>query len=112
LSRAPFSSIAADGEIHVGDATDRLARGLNLTAEDRAMMLPSGRQSLLSNRMHWAKTYMLKAGLVRSTRRGHFAITDRGRDALASLMIRYGVGVRTEQSILLKKLDEDFFLDE
>ena len=30
----------------------------------------------------------------------------------ASLMIRYGVGVRTEQTILVKKLDEDFFLDE
>jgi restriction system protein len=29
-------------------------------------------------------------------------------DMLASLMIRYGVGVRTEQTILVKKLDEDF----
>ena len=33
-------------------------------------------------------------------------------DTLASLMIRYGVGVRTEQTILVRKVDEDFFLDE
>ena len=32
-------------------------------------------------------------------------------DLLARLMIRYGVGVRTEETLYLKKLDEDFFPD-
>jgi restriction endonuclease Mrr len=27
-------------------------------------MLPSGRQRLLNNRLHWAKFYMSKAGLI------------------------------------------------
>jgi restriction system protein len=80
----PVLKLAEGGEIHVRDATDRLAQQLALTPEERATMLPSGRQTLLSNRMHWAKTYMQKAGLVRSTRRAHFAITDRGREVLAS----------------------------
>lgn len=80
----PVLKLAEAGEIHVRDATDRLAQELALTPDERATMLPSGRQTLLSNRMHWAKTYMQKAGLVRSTRRGHFAITDRGREVLAS----------------------------
>lgn len=33
-------------------------------------------------------------------------------DMLASLMIRYGVGVRTEQTMLANKLDQGFFLDD
>ena len=32
-------------------------------------------------------------------------------DALAALMIRYGVGVRTEETFHIKKVDEDFFLE-
>jgi restriction system protein len=46
--------------------------------------LPSGKQTLFGNRVHWAKTYLTKAGLLESTRRGHFRITARGRQVLAS----------------------------
>lgn len=92
----PVLKLAADGEIHVGDAADRLAQQLALTPEERATMLSSGRQTLLSNRMHWAKSYMLKAGLVRSTRRGYFAITDRGREVLA------GEPTRIDNDLLMR----------
>jgi restriction system protein len=34
--------------------------------------------------VHWAKTYLMKAGLVESTRRGHFRITTRGNNVIAS----------------------------
>ncbi len=47
-------------------------------------LLPSGKQTLFGNRVHWAKTYLNKAGLLETTRRGHFKITDRGRQVLAS----------------------------
>ena len=47
-------------------------------------LLPSGKQTLFGNRVHWAKTYLNKAGLLESTRRGHFKIRDRGRQVLAS----------------------------
>jgi restriction system protein len=33
-------------------------------------------------------------------------------DRLAALMIRYDVGVRIEETFHIKKVDEDFFLDE
>lgn len=33
-------------------------------------------------------------------------------DELTRLMVRYGVGCRTEETLYLKKLDEDFFLDQ
>jgi restriction system protein len=72
------------GEVRIGDAVDRLADQLNLTPEDRAQLLPSGKQTLLGNRVHWAKTYLTKAGLLESTRRGHFRITERGQQVIAS----------------------------
>ena len=78
----PVLSAASDGEIRIGAAVDRLAEKIGLTPEERAELLPSGKQSLFSNRVHWAKTYLNKAGLVESTRRGHFKITARGQQVL------------------------------
>ena len=66
---------SAEGEIRIGDVVERIAQKLGLTPEERAELLPSGVQSLFSNRVHWAKTYLGKAGLIESTRRGHFRIT-------------------------------------
>ena len=80
----PVLTVSADREIRVGDAVDQLAEQLNLTPDERTQLLPSGRQTLFANRVHWAKTYLTKAGLLESTRRGHFKITDRGRQVLAS----------------------------
>ncbi len=72
------------GEIRIGDAVDRLAEQLNLTPDDRAELFPSGKQTLFGDRVHWAKTYLTKAGLLESTRRGHFKITERGQQVIAS----------------------------
>jgi len=45
-------------------------------------MLPSGKQRLLHNRIHWAKFYMSKAGLIESPRRGVFGATALGKELL------------------------------
>jgi restriction system protein len=47
-------------------------------------VLPSGKQTVFSNRVHWAKTYLSKAGLLESTRRGYFKITRRGLQVVES----------------------------
>lgn len=78
----PVLIASSNGEVRVGDVVEQLASELALTAEERAQLLPSGRQSLFANRVHWAKAYLNKAGLVEITRRGHFQITARGRTAL------------------------------
>ena len=57
----PVLRFAAEGETRVADVADRIANDLGLTAEEREQMLPSGRQRLLHNRIHWAKFYMSKA---------------------------------------------------
>jgi restriction system protein len=88
----PVLLAASKNEVRIGDVIDRLANELTLTPEERAQLLPSGRQTLFANRVHWAKTYLNKAGLVEITRRGHFKITDRGRTVLLSKPTRIDNG--------------------
>ena len=79
----PVLACAAVGETRVGDAVEQLAEKLGLTLDERAQLLPSGKQTMFANRVHWAKTYLVKAGLAEGTRRGYFRITPRGQTALA-----------------------------
>ncbi len=51
-------------EVRYGDIVDRLADQLALAPEDRGELLPSGKQTVLNNRVHWAKTYLRKEGLI------------------------------------------------
>lgn len=74
---------AATGETRIGDVVELLADKLALTPEERAQLLPSGKQTRFANRVNWAKAYLAKAGLVENTRRGYFRITPRGQAALA-----------------------------
>jgi restriction system protein len=69
-------------EISTNEAVEALATELALTEDDLKELLPSGIQSTFINRVGWASTYMKKAGLLESTRRGFYRITDRGRDLL------------------------------
>jgi len=78
----PVLRLAADGEINIHVAVDRLASDLHLTAEEKSSLLPSGKQATFANRVHWAKSFLVQAGLLQITKRAHFQITDRGREVL------------------------------
>ncbi|USP11399.1 restriction endonuclease [Aeromonas dhakensis] len=54
------------------------------TPEQLTHTLPSGRQTTIRSRVGWAKTYLVKAGLIEQPRRGICLITERGKAALAS----------------------------
>ncbi|MDF2393485.1 restriction endonuclease [Aeromonas sp. 2MA4] len=54
------------------------------TPEQLTQALPSGRQTTVRSRVGWAKTYLVKAGLIAQPRRGICLITARGQAALAS----------------------------
>jgi len=71
-------------EIWSRQAVQDLADQLALTPDERAQLIPSGQETLFSNRFHWAKTYMTKAGLLEPVRRGCFRVTERGRQLLAT----------------------------
>src|SRR5437763_1572236 len=59
-------------------AHDAAARALGLTDEDRAQLLPSGRQLVYKNRAGWAHDRLKRAGLSSSPRRGFWQLTPAG----------------------------------
>ncbi len=75
----PCLAVHQDRQPHTSAALrDQLAAQMNIDAEDRAIMLPSGRQTLFANRVAWAVTHMAQAGLLDRPTRGVTQITDRG----------------------------------
>jgi restriction system protein len=81
----PLLRLAGDGREHIlSDVRGRLADEFELTQAEQDELLPSGRQSRFANRVAWAKVYLEQGGLLRSPRRGHLVISDRGRDVLKS----------------------------
>ncbi|MER8438339.1 restriction endonuclease [Mesorhizobium sp. M1312] len=93
----PVLRLAAEGEKRVADVADRIADEFGLSQEARQELLPSGRQRLLHNRIHWAKFYMSKAGLIASPARGRFIATDAGRTLLATNPSRVDVNLLMKQ---------------
>lgn len=80
----PVLRLAAEGEKRVADVEERIADEFGLSQEEREQLLPSGRQRVLHNRIHWAKFYMSKAGLIMFPGRGRFVATEAGKALLAS----------------------------
>ena len=78
----PVLRKAAQGEVKVSEAVEEIADEFSLTDDERAELLPSGKQTIIANRVQWAKTYLKQAGLVDATRRGHFQISERGKEIL------------------------------
>jgi len=59
-------------EHRIGDVIDRLTHDLGLTDEERQRLLPSGKQTTFANRVHWARTFLVQAGVLDATKRAHF----------------------------------------
>ncbi len=80
----PMLKVASDNQEHrIGDVILRLADGFGLSEQERQQLLPSGKQTTFANRTHWARGYLVQAGLLEATKRAYFRITDRGRNVLA-----------------------------
>ena len=81
----PLLKLTADSDVHTVRAIKgKIAQQLELTEDDLNHMLPSGQQTTFHNRVSWAKTYLLRAGLLDQTKRGHFTISSRGREVLGT----------------------------
>ena len=80
----PVLRLSAPGEVRIADIIAILADRFSLTPEEREQRLPSGNQGLFTNRVHWAKFHLSKAGLIQNTRRAHLKITELGQKVLAS----------------------------
>lgn len=79
----PFLKLAADGsELRLRDALDAISVQIGLSDAERSEKLPSGQQTVMQNRVAWARTYLVKSGLVEATRRGYVKITETGLQLL------------------------------
>lgn len=81
----PLLKFAADKQEHsLRDAAGAVSDAFGLTGDERNEMLQSGRKPIIDDRVGWARTYLGQAGLLDSTRRGYFRISDRGISLLST----------------------------
>ncbi|WP_090373362.1 restriction endonuclease [Dyadobacter sp. SG02] len=79
----PVLKLAGDQKEHsLKDAVEILSNQFQLSDAEKSVLLPSGQGLLFSNRVGWARTYLKKAGLLTSPKRGSILITTRGLDLL------------------------------
>jgi len=79
----PLLKLTEDGEEHtLQEAREHLAAVFDVSEDEQAHLLPSGKDLTFRNRVGWAKTYLVKTRLLESPKRGRFRITDRGRGVL------------------------------
>lgn len=79
----PLLKLLADGSDHrMPELVPTICEQFNLTEKEQKELTPSGNQTIIRNRLGWARTYMKKAGLIVHPRRGVFRITDRGKQVL------------------------------
>ena len=80
----PLLEHLADGAVKSNRETmDVLSKHFQLTDDELAELLPSGQQSVFTNRVSWAKGHLRNAGLLESPSRGLYIVTPRGLEALA-----------------------------
>lgn len=80
----PCLKFMGDGKEHpMNEVVENLAQEFRLTDEERRSLYPSGQQFTFAGRVSWARTYLKKAGLLESPKRGYIKITDRGLNILS-----------------------------
>ncbi len=81
----PLLQYAADGLPHqLKDAVTSLSDHFQLTPEQRTQLLQSSGQTVIENRIGWARTFLKQAGLLEYPERGMLLVTDEGKRVLNS----------------------------
>lgn len=71
------------GNHTANEIASRLADALGLSEDDRNEMYPTGSGTVLTGRVSWVVRYLIHAGLLERTKKGVYAITERGLSLLA-----------------------------
>lgn len=82
------------------DAKKQVIADFHLSEEDVSELLPSGRQSIFTNRIGWCRTYLKKAGLIESPSRARFVITEAGKHILQTVEVITNDTLRTFSSFV------------
>jgi restriction system protein len=85
----PLLKLVSDKTEHKHrDIIEKLAIEFNVNEDERKELLASGNQSIFDNRVGWARTYLKKAGLIDSPKRGFFYISKLGLEVLSRNPLR------------------------
>lgn len=79
----PILNLLKDGKTHtIKECKETVINSFNLDEDDLKQLVPSGKQTLVENRVYWSLTYLKKSLLLESFKRGEYNITKRGLDLL------------------------------
>lgn len=84
VMRPVLNTVQNGAPLPLNTLRERVADQFQLTEDERKERLPSGQQTVINNRVGWARTYLNKAGLLCIPTKGMVQITPRGIEALAS----------------------------
>lgn len=83
-------SILADGSVRsTAQIREQAAAMVGLSERARNILIPSGKQFLWHNRVNWACSRLVAAGLLLRPKRGFYQITENGRVVEARKLVRY-----------------------
>ena len=61
----PILKLFEDNKNHTtNECMDEAVKCFNLTEDDKKLMVPSGKQTLIANRVYWSLTYLKKSKLL------------------------------------------------
>ncbi len=79
----PIMKLHADNTEHsVRDCVEEVINYFKLSENEIKELVPSGKQTLVINRVYWSLTYLKKSLLLESSKRGIYKITSRGQKLL------------------------------
>lgn len=79
----PLLEFSSDLKEHsTQSAYEFISSYFSLSEKEKQELLPSGTQTIIGNRVSWAKAYLTKAKLLDKTKRSFFKITDMGLNVL------------------------------
>ena len=77
-----LKALAGGTETKISDVPKQVINAEGLTSEESQELLPSGRQTVIANRISWAMMYLEKADLVTRAGRGVYRVTESGKSLL------------------------------
>lgn len=86
-----LKALSTGQELGAKSVIETVSDAFKLSDDERKQMLPSGNQRVIANRCLWALSYMKKAQLIVSPKRGVYKIAERGIDALKSGITNIGI---------------------
>ncbi len=81
LKKPLLALLRRRGEISMQDALDHIAVKFALSTKAQKAMQGCGKESVLQNRIRWARWELQREGKVETTRRGYFRLTPTDKES-------------------------------